>query len=457
MAILDLSAVTSSLQKLLKVNLDETYFDGNNTVTVTPEPPEAVGSVTNTLSMFLYHVGEEAFYKNFEGPGNSARNIAETPMALCLYYILTPHHDTQTPQSDSLTQQKLMGYALKTLHDYSVVDDDTMIANQTILQGEMHGNYNTMQIILRPVTPEEAISFWGAEDQQTARLSAYYEVRVILLEPDDPPTVAGPVLSLGTYLYQLGTPHLDHSESALPFTLPSSGGGTAQLVEVTPARVSGDDGDDPPHNRLELTGSNLAIGQSRQLWLRGDAFTTVGGSLPVDLSLANNTDNGWALTVSDDKLVLDVFQTLYYLDSSAMQQNIALLPGIYTAFLRVTMQERVVGNALVPITNDSNEVALVVIPRIADDTPDNGTNKVDLTIVATFDLTLASLDIRLYVDGEGYTEVAGTLVAGEYEILTATTLRFHARFTVNADAEHAARLIVNGAESAPYWIETTAS
>lgn len=458
MALLNLASVTRSLTKLLVENINQTYYGGSEVVTVTPLAPDKVGAADNTISLFLYHLGEDPYYKNFEGPGVGDRNIARTPMALCLYYILTPHHEgAAEPDDNPLTQQTLMGYALKTLHDYPIVTDDTEIGAVTILHEDMADNHNPIQIILRPVTPEDALAFWGSEDQQTARLAAYYEVRVILLEPDEPTIVAAPVLSLGTYLYQLGTPHLENSSSQLPFVLPSSAGGSSQLVTLAPARVSGEAGEDPPHNRLELIGHNLAGGQARQLWLRNPAFTTaVDGPIPIDLTLSNNTDDGWAMTASDGKLVLDLYKTLYYLDEDNDEQSIDVLPGIYTAFLRVRMGERMVGGQIVPITNDSNEVALVVIPRIASDTVDGGANKVDVSIAPTFDLSLSSLEMRLYVDGQAYTKVIGSGAAGEYEILNPTTLRLNALFDVEADGEHPIRLVINGAESAPYWIETSA-
>ncbi|PRP92673.1 DUF4255 domain-containing protein [Enhygromyxa salina] len=456
MALLDLSLVTRSLMKLLELNINEKFFGGEITFTVTPEPPEKVGAVENKVSLFCYHVAEEAFYKNFEGAGSGGRNISRTPMALCLYYILTPHHETVNPEDDALTQQTLMGYALKTMHDYAIIHDNTQIDGQTILQGAMYANDNPLQIIMRPVSPEDSISFWGAEDQQTARLSAYYEVRVVLLEPEETTTLVAPVLSLGTYLYQLGTPHLAQSESALAFTLPSTAGGITQIAEVTPARVSGDVGADPLHNRLELGGHNLAGASPRRLWLRNQALTTaVGGPLPIDLSIATNTTNGWALTINDERLELDIYKSLAYLDGGGVEQSVSMLPGIYTAFLRVTTRERIVGGVLVPLTVDSNEVAFTVIPRIAGDAPDGPSNKVTLTLVDTFDLELDGLAVRLYVDGEAYAAVDDTDNPGQYEITGPSTLIFHALFDVETDGEHAVRLIVNGAESAPYWIETS--
>lgn len=454
MALIDLSLVTSALMKLLDDNINKNIDTGAN-VTVTAEPPDKVGSVTNKLSLYMYHVSEEAFYKNFEGPGGDAgRNIARTPMGLCLYYVLTAHHESSEPEFDPLTQQRLMGYALKTMHDYPLIVDDTLIDGEAILPAGLVGADNPVQVIMRPIAPEDAIAFWGAEDQRTARLSAYYEVRVILLEPDLPTTTVEPVLALGTYLFQLGAPHLESTSNDLAFVLPTSSGSATQVVAASPARVTANPGANPIQNQLVFRGQNLAGGIRRQLWLRSEHFTsTAGGPLPIDLDISANQLAGWSLSVGPDKLVLEVADTLSYFDSGGSETSIDLLPGTYSAFLRVTARDRVVGGALVPITNDSNEVTLAVIPRIASDTVDTLTDYIQLTIVGSFELTDPNIDIQLFCDGQLYTE--GALPgAGKFTIDSITTLTFHALFDTEDAGDHAVRLIVNGSASAPYWVET---
>ncbi|HLT35070.1 MAG TPA: DUF4255 domain-containing protein [Enhygromyxa sp.] len=454
MALIDLSLVTSGLMKLLEDNINKVIDTGAN-VTVTAEPPDKVGSVTNKLSLYMYHVTEEAFYKNFEGPGGDfGRNIARTPMGLCLYYVLTAHHESSEPEFDPLTQQRLMGYALKTMHDYPLIVDSTEILDELILPADLRGADNPVQVIMRPTAPEDAIAFWGAEDQRTARLSAYYEVRVILLEPDPPTSLVAPVLSLGAYLYQLGTPHLESTHSELAFVMPAAAGGGAQLVKASPARASADTGATPIDNQVIFTGHNLLGGIRRQLWLVSEHFSDVGGQLPIDLELADNPNAGWSLTASSDQLVLEIGAELYY-DDDGSPTPINLLPGIYGAFLRVTVQERMAGGVLVPMTNDSNRVSFAVIPRIDSVVEvDDVDRQITLRLVNTFDLTDSSLTVQLFCDGQSYTK--DTLPgAGRFQIDDLETLTFHVHpeFDFATPGDHAVRLIVNGAESAPYWIE----
>ena len=465
MALLDLSLVTSALMKLLEDNINKT-IDTAAAVTLTPQSPDAVGTVMKTLSLYMYHLSEEAQYKNLAGVGNDPRNIASAPMGLCLYYILTAHHDTDAP-SDSLVQQKLMGYALKTLHDYPLIFDGTQIDGEAILPSALIGSDNPVQIIMRPVSPEDSVGFWSAEDQKTTRLSAYYEVRVILLEPDQPLSVPGPVLSLGTYLYQLGAPHLDSSSSELEFVLPAAAGGETQTLPSSPARACPSAA---PHNRLTLLGTNLTLGKSRQLWLRSARWTATNspagtsGPIPIDLALAANPSAGWALSVQPDRLVLDVGDTLTFVNELDDETAIPLFPGIYTAFLRSTVDERLVYGELEPFTIDSNEVPLLVVPRITGATLDVPNKRIALTL-ADFTVDYAEgtndeLDIRLVVDGKSYLRKDFDPMPGDpadndglFETTNATTLTFQARFAIDVAGDHPCRVIVEGAESAPYWIE----
>ena len=244
MALTDLSLVTSSLRTLMDLNIRRLMGGvGPGAISISTLPPERVGAAVNTLNLHLYHVAEDPYYRNAPGPGNDARNIARAPMALSLYYILTAHHE-QNPDIDALTQQRLMGLALKTLHDYPIVGDDLTIdagagvGPEPVLDPAMRGEDNPLQIILRPLSPEDTLAFWSTDDQQTARLSAYYEVRVVMLTPEPPQRFPGIVLSIGQYVRTLGAAALSGSRSTVHFNLPAAIGGGAQAETVDSAGSS---------------------------------------------------------------------------------------------------------------------------------------------------------------------------------------------------------------------------
>src|SRR4029077_17820728 len=94
MAFGNLADVTSSLIVLL-----EAYVNGHlqqalgPDVLVLPVRPDRIDpGLQNRLSLHLYHITEDPYYKNAAGQGNDPPNVAKAPMSMCLFYILTAHH-----------------------------------------------------------------------------------------------------------------------------------------------------------------------------------------------------------------------------------------------------------------------------------------------------------------------------------------------------------------------------
>lgn len=466
MALLNLYKVTKTLTDLLTQNITKNIdpaLDG--LLHVTAIPPENAENQANTLSLYVYHVAEDPYYKNMLGPGSDVPNVAKTPMALSLFYILTAHHEIDAA-FDAETQQKLMGYALKTFHDFPVITDQTRVDGTFILDPDLRGRDNTLEVILRPVSPEDAIAFWNSQETRTTRLSAYYEVRVVLLEPEQPQTMPGIVLNLGTFLVQMGAPHLDRSQSLIHFKLPEKNSGTIHQVEATPARVTLDRSASPPaaHNRLLLLGTNLAAGKSRLLFLKNSIWAKLsqpGG--PVEQTMVDLSQNpGWGVEFQTGRVTVTLTPTLRHVRPDATIVDLPVLPGFYSAFVRAVMDEKMISNALKQMSVSSNEVGFAVAPRIiGHDTPDaNSTMRI--TLGAEFDPLDPNLPedaIQLIVDGEVYTRVNADPPANPREFVVtnnpshAMRLKLHFAVTVTQPEAHPLRLIVNGAEAAPFWIE----
>jgi hypothetical protein len=468
MAFGNLANVTSALITLLEANINGHLQQMlGPDVSVLPVRPDRIDSgLQNHLSLHLYHVNEDSYYKNFAGEGNDPPNVAKAPMSLCLYYILTPHHNDGQTGPDALREQDMMGMALKTFHDNPVITDNTAIlqANNTtvrILPVNLRNRDNSIQVILRPITPEDAIGFWASEDQQITMLSAYYEVRVIFLEPEAPRTVPGIVLSLGAYLQQLGAPDLRTSASAVHFTLPAiAGGGQPSPIESSPARPVLDDRANPPpeHRRFRLLGSNLAIGRSQTLVLRNARWQVQAGPIdeaPVNLSLNPN----WSVRFSAN--IVDVeFRSTLDVRTPGGIQTLSVFPGIYSAQVQVVTDQAVLLGQFKQIVSSSNETAFAIAPRIVSHAIAAGNIQVNLG--SEFDLTALTLNsdqVRVSVGGVAYSRTTADPLPnpGDFRISGANqvTLRPHAGLNIapaNPEA-HSFRIIVNGAESPPFWIE----
>lgn len=463
MALDNLFKVTRTLTELLTQNITQNIDPSlTGLLDVTAIPPDKVENASNTLSLHLYHVAEDSYYKNALGPGNDVPNVAKTPMALSLFYILTAHHETEST-FDAEAQQKLMGYALKTFHDFPVITDRTRIDGTLILDTDLRGRDNNLQVILRPVSPEDAIAFWNSEETRTTRLSAYYEVRVVMLEPEKPKTMPGIVLNLGTFLVQLGSPHFDCSQNVVSFSLPASTGiAEPQRIEATPARVSTDVGDpSSPNNRLLLRGTNLAIGKSRSLVLKNALWAKQGfETVAIDPAL----NPAWKIGFRSDRIEMEIDKTL----KVDVITDMVVFPGVYTASLRVVKDEKVILNQLKQISDTSNEVAFFVAPRIKSRSlpdpllPPGLNRRITVEIEPTFDFTHGvgtdqELEIRIVMAGRTYErkDFDPSLPDpadndGRFEV-AADSVTFQA-FDVSS-GDHPFRLIVNGAESAPFWIE----
>ena len=470
MALIDLYKVTKTLMNLLtqniRENIDPSLKPPPPELTVTAIPPEKVENPQNTLSLYLYHVAEDPYYKNALGPGNDVPNVAKAPMALSLFYILTAHHEMDST-FDAETQQKLMGYALKTFHDFPVITDRTQIGGTCILDPDLRGNDNTLQVILRPVSPEDAIAFWNSQETRTTRLSAYYEVRVVMLEPEKPQIMPGIVLNLGTFLVQMGAPHLDRSQSLVRFKIPAKNGGMVQQVEATPARVTLDSAASPPeaHNRLLLLGTNLTAGKSRWLFLKNSLWAKLPSpDGPIEQAMVDLSQNpGWGVEFQTGRVTVTLAPTLKHVRPGATAIDLPVLPGFYSAFVRTVMDEKVISNELKQISISSNEVGFAVAPRITGhDVPDvNGNMRINLG--AEFDPLHANLPEdawQVIVDGEVYTRVTADPPANPREFFVtnsppsnAIRLKPHFAVPVAQPEAHPLRLIVNGAESAPFWLE----
>src|SRR4051812_8400351 len=113
MSLVNLYLVTQALQRLLDLNVRAllTRQGLAATLDVTTMPPERVGAATNTLNLHLYHLMEDAHYKNRAPLGRGSPSVALQPLTVSLYYILTAHHEINDV-FDAEVQQRNFGLAL---------------------------------------------------------------------------------------------------------------------------------------------------------------------------------------------------------------------------------------------------------------------------------------------------------------------------------------------------------
>src|SRR5690606_29567114 len=120
--------------------------------------------------IYLYQVLENAHAKNRHWQTAPNGDLRYPPLALNLYYMLTPY------ATDQLTAHHILSDAMRILHDHSVLRGPDLPASLRLVVEQL-------AIVLVPLTLEELTRVWHAL-RSAYRLSVAYEVRVVLLESE---------------------------------------------------------------------------------------------------------------------------------------------------------------------------------------------------------------------------------------------------------------------------------
>jgi hypothetical protein len=424
MTLLDLSLVTRSLVNLVQFHVTSSpAWSAGTTLTVSPLSPDRL-SGDNTLGLYLYHLIEDVHFQNLPPPADSQLPLRYTPMGLSLSYLLTAHSDLSDEMA-AYQEQLMMGCAVKALRDFPVIDDDTTINGTPVLDVRLRNASNRLKLLLQPIPYNEAVSYWTA-GSTAIRLSAYYQVSVVLLEPEEPPSRRSPVLSYNVFSFVRGTPFLLSSRNVLTYTLP--GETIVREAELQPAQV-------PFGNLVIFTGTDVT-GDRTTLLLHTAAWET-----PLE------ADEQWGVAASSDR----VFATIQTQIASPTG-DVDILPGIYTANVRVTVQRQMADGQTQAIDFTSNAVPFAITPRIDSISPPVG-GQVQVTGHLFQHPDLLADAVQLYLGSERLIfTTSGSLNPGEFQIVDASTLQLQLPVDVRSGEALPLRLLVNSVESPPNWV-----
>jgi hypothetical protein len=285
----------------------------------------------------------------------------------------------------------------------------------------MRNAENQLRVELRSVPPNEAVSYWTA-GSSPLRLCAYYEVRVVLLEPEEPPTAAGRVYLYHVLTFVSGLPRLATSRSVITFTIP--GEGTPRNVEVQPAQCA-------PGTELVLLGVNLA-GDRVSLLVRASRWEE-----PVE------ADPGWGVGVAGDR----VFATVRTTVGSA-----TVLPGTYSAAVTVVRSFTAQGTTQ-EVAQTSNETPFTVTPGVTATSAVSASGVFTVTGGIFQDPELAPGSVRVFVgDAQLAAGTGGALDPGQFAVLDPTRIEVRLPDGLLSGVQLPVRILINGAESPPRWV-----
>jgi len=165
-----LAAVTDTLRSILwqAFSADPVLQPvvGSESAIVFSNPTETARDSANRLSLWLYQVTENEFLKN-QAPsrGNGGNSSQMPPLALNLYYLITPF--ATSGNADLL----LLGSTMQVLYDSAVI----------LLHDPVDDVFEELRVVLCRLSLEELTLVWQAL-REPYRLSVCYQVRVTRID-----------------------------------------------------------------------------------------------------------------------------------------------------------------------------------------------------------------------------------------------------------------------------------
>jgi hypothetical protein len=129
-----------------------------------PVPPG--GGVT--VNLFLFRVVENQFAKNQEWLQVGTELLSYPPLALNLFYVLTPF------AVNRLDEHRALGEAMRVFYNNSIIKEPR-------LSGALAGSAEELKLDLCQLSIEDLTRIWNALNRPY-RLSVCYEVRIALID-----------------------------------------------------------------------------------------------------------------------------------------------------------------------------------------------------------------------------------------------------------------------------------
>lgn len=191
---LAVAAVTTTLKNLLVAGFAGVGDMGVIKFSVMPPDKARTNDNENQVNLFLYHVAYNGAWRNMpelRRKGLPGEHI-EPPLAIDLYYLISVYgtaNDFPDPSS-----HRLLGRAMSVFHDHPVLG--TAEIEAALSDAELHEQVERIRITPHCLTSDEMMKLWTGF-QTNFRISAAYQVSVVLIESTRPKRSPLPVLTVG--------------------------------------------------------------------------------------------------------------------------------------------------------------------------------------------------------------------------------------------------------------------
>lgn len=326
-----IAAVTATLRSLLGRGIV-----GVQIMARSPDKVSVGGAAL--INIFLYLVSQNGAMRNMPIPQQvKPGETGFPPLALNLYYLITAYGPDV--DDENVSSHQLLGQAMNILHDHPLLGADEIqkaVANAGV-DSDLHHQIERIRITPQPMSVEEMSKLWTTF-QTNFRVSAAYEVAVVLIESTRSAKTPLPVLSRGA----------DDTGATAQGSMPPLP--TIESVRMPGGQLSAKLGDVLTIKGFNLSGSNLKVlvepphlGLERELTVVGTPTDT-----EIQAQIPNEPDNYpagyYKLNVKvrkegegfDRTSNLQLFSLAPTIAAPALPVNNLARDGLGTATLQVT-------------------------------------------------------------------------------------------------------------------------
>jgi hypothetical protein len=183
-----IEAVTETLRNLVDIGVKEVEASA----VAVARPPDRVAD-TNfdmQINLFLYQTAVEPALRNEQPRDLLPGETGEPALPLVLHYLLTPYANG----GNDIDAHRMLGGALRILHEHSVLTRTELA--QIAPYSDLARQVERIRITWQGLDEKDIYSLWSAF-QSPYRLSAAFEVRVVLIDSRRPSKTPLPALRRG--------------------------------------------------------------------------------------------------------------------------------------------------------------------------------------------------------------------------------------------------------------------
>ncbi len=191
---LAIAAATSTLRNLLLAQIPSRDSDLSDLeVTIAPLDLARKGITKAQLNLFLYQTVVNGGWRNLDMPRQvRPGEVGAPPLALNLHYLLTAYGRGEADNDG--TSHRVLGGAMSVLHDHPLLGLSEIAA--ALADNDLANQFERLRITPLAVGVEEMSRLWTVFQTQY-RISAAYEVTVVLIDAQSPVKAPLPVLTRG--------------------------------------------------------------------------------------------------------------------------------------------------------------------------------------------------------------------------------------------------------------------